>query len=87
MLRRRVSPTACLAVSQLGRVITRHAKQSRSVIVQRRIQILVWTWRACMQLHNSEVALFTGGCVEKRFGRKYGKIVGHQGECGPLVAW
>ena len=44
-------------------------------------------WRVCMHLHNCDVGLFSGGCVEKRFGRAFGKELWHQSVCGPLVAW
>ena len=44
-------------------------------------------WRVCMQLHNCDGGLFSGGCVEKSFGRAFGKAVCHQGVCGPMVAW
>jgi hypothetical protein len=43
-------------------------------------------WRACLQLHNCDVGLFSGSCLEKSFGKAHGNEFWHHGECGPFVA-
>ena len=40
----------------------------------------------CMQLHNCDGGLFSGGCVEKSFGSEQGRELWRHGVCGPFVA-